>query len=137
MRTNCGVFMGVAVACGLTVTTAAQTTAAKPPAPATQKVPIVAVTGCLKQQGPTDWVLASATEPEASTAGATPATDGAAPVPVLGKRQFKLIGVAEYNLASMKDHTVVIKALHVKAAPMDRLNLTSVQSIGASCGGGR
>lgn len=132
MRASVGVLMSVGVLCGLSGAVAAQT-AAKPADPAGQKVPIVAVTGCLKQQGP-DWILASATEPEASAAGATPAKDGAAPK--LGKRQFKLIGITEYNLPAMKDHTVVVKALHVKATPMDRLNLTSVQSVAASCSGG-
>jgi hypothetical protein len=132
MRTSVGVLAGMGIMCGLTAALGAQT-AAKPTDPATQKVPIVAVTGCLKQQG-ADWVLASASEPATSTAGATPAKEGEAPK--LGKRQFKLIGVTEYNLAAMKDHTVVIKALHVKATPMDRLNLTSVQSVATSCSGG-
>ncbi len=105
-----------------------------PAASSEQKVPIVAVTGCLKQEGADGWMLTSATDPEPSIANATPKT--AAPAtPVLGKNQFKLIGVSEYNLAGVKDHTVVVKALHIKATPVDRLNLTSVVSVSSSCGG--
>lgn len=129
MRKSVVVVTGAGVAVwGLTAALAAQ--APKPAAP-TEKVAIVSVTGCLKQQG-TDWMLSSASEPEASVANATVKKD--APPPALGKRQFKLIGVTEYNLASMKDHTVTVKALHVKATPTDRLNLTSVLSVSATCG---
>jgi hypothetical protein len=129
MRTSVGVLAGMGIMCGLTAALGAQT-AAKPTDPATQKVPIVAVTGCLKQQG-ADWVLASASEPATSTAGATPAKEGEAPK--LGKRQFKLIGVTEYNLAAMKDHTVVIKALHDVATDCTDVRFSRSIGVALTC----
>lgn len=97
---------------------------------AAEQVPIVAVTGCLAQQG-SDWLLTRASEPAESSANGEAKKEAAAP---LGKRQFKLIGVGEYNLAAMKGKAVSVKALHVKGTPMDRLNLTSVQALDTACG---
>lgn len=99
------------------------------------KVAIVSVTGCIKQDGADGWMLTNATEPEPSIANATPKKDAAPPA--LGKNQFKLIGVSEYNLPGVKDHTVTVKALHIKATPVDRLNLTSVVSVSDYCGGAK
>jgi len=44
-----------------------------------------------------------------------------------------LIGVSEFNLPQHKDHAVIVKGLHIKAQPTDRLNMTSVTTIGTSC----
>jgi hypothetical protein len=96
------------------------------------KVDIVSVTGCLKEPTPNNWVIASATDPVASSANAPPAKE-VPPAPPAGKNEFKLIGVSEFNLPAHKDHTVVVKGLFIKAIPVSRLNMTSVTTIAPSC----
>jgi hypothetical protein len=89
------------------------------------KVDIVKVSGCLRLQGPDNWMLVAATEPEVSSANAPPRSE-LPKEPPAGKNQFKLIGVSEFNLPQFKDHTVLVKALYIKAQPVSRLNITSV-----------
>ena len=97
-----------------------------------QKVDIVSVTGCLRETQPGTWMLVNATDPAPSIANAPPTNDIPATAPV-GKNQFRLIGVSEFNLPQHKDHAVIVKGLHIKAPPADRLNITSVTSIAPSC----
>lgn len=95
------------------------------------KVPIVAVAGCLEQQGET-WMLTRASEPEPSIANGPPAGQpykGA----TSGTRTFRLIGVSEFDLPSHKGQTVLVKALFIKADPVSRLNVTSVTTIAPAC----
>jgi hypothetical protein len=96
------------------------------------KVTIVAVSGCLTERTPNRWTLTNATEPTPSTANAPPAK---APLegPATGKNEFALVGVSEFNLPSHKGHTVLVKALLIKAAPLSRLNVTSVTHVAPSC----
>jgi hypothetical protein len=96
------------------------------------KVEIVSVTGCLREAAPGTWTLTSATDPVPSTANAPPAKDIPS-APPAGKNEFRLIGVSEFNVAAHKGHTVIIKGLHIKAAPVSRLNMTSVTMVTASC----
>ena len=96
------------------------------------KVAIVSVTGCLKEAAPDSWTLTAATEPVPSSANAPPAKEIPA-APPAGKNAFKLIGVSEFNLPAHRDHTVVIKGLFIKAAPLNRLNMTSVTMVSRSC----
>ena len=97
----------------------------------TDKVPIVAVAGCLDQQGD-KWMLTSATEPEPSVANG-PSAGQPYKGPTSGKNAFHLIGVSEYDLPSHKGHTVLIKALYIKAEPVSRLNITSVTMLSPTC----
>jgi hypothetical protein len=114
------------------ITTASATMVAAVAAQAAaDKVPIVAVAGCLEQQGD-KWMLTSATEPEPSVANGPPAGQPYKG-PTSGKNAFHLIGVSEYDLPSHKGHTVLIKALFIKAEPVGRLNITSVTMLSATC----
>ena len=97
-----------------------------------RKVDIVSVTGCLREQGANNWVVVAATDPVISNANAPLKTD----IPttaVTGKNQFKLIGVGEFNLPNYRNQTVVIKGLYIKAAPVDRLNITSITAAVTFC----
>ncbi|MGE0464661.1 MAG: hypothetical protein AB7Q16_25115 [Vicinamibacterales bacterium] len=96
-----------------------------------EKVPIVAVAGCLAQQDDR-WLLTSATDPEPSIANAPPAGQPYKG-PTSGKNTFHLIGVSEFDLPSLKGHTVLVKALFIKAEPVSRLNITSVTMIAETC----
>jgi hypothetical protein len=97
-----------------------------------QKVDIVSVTGCLKEAAPNDWRVVNATDPVPSNANTPPAKDLPA-TPPSGRNEFRLIGVNEFNLPQHKDHAVIVKGLYIKAAPLSRLNITSVTTIAPSC----
>lgn len=96
-----------------------------------EKVPIMAVAGCLAEQGG-EWMLTSATDPEPSIANGPPAGQPYKG-PTSGKNQFKLIGVSEFDLPSHKGHTVLVKGLYIKAEPVSRLNVTSVTMVSTTC----
>lgn len=95
------------------------------------KVPIVAVAGCVTEQG-SDWMLTAATDPEPSIANAPPAGQPYKG-PTSGKNTFRMIGVSEFDLPSHKGHTVLVKALFIKAEPVSRLNVTSVTMLATTC----
>jgi hypothetical protein len=101
-------------------------------APAPDKVPIVAVAGCLAEQPAGTWLLTSATDPVPSIANAPPTGQPYAG-PTTGKGRFQLIGTSEFDLPTHKGHTVLIKGLYVRATPMSRLNLTSVTMLATTC----
>ncbi len=114
----------------LVAVVAATAVSAQTPGP--RKVDIVSVTGCLREQGANNWMLIAATDPLPSTANAAQASEVPA-VPPDGRNQFKLIGVGEFDLPSFRNQTVVVKGLHIKATPVDRLNITSVVKASSSC----
>jgi hypothetical protein len=100
------------------------------------KVDIVSVSGCLKETTPNTWTLVNATDPVPSSANAPPAKEIPATPPV-GRNQFRLIGVTEFNLPAHRDHAVTVKGLYIKASPMSRLNITSVTSLAPTCPAGK
>jgi hypothetical protein len=100
------------------------------------KVDIVSVTGCLREASADTWMLVNATDPVTSSANAPEKKDIPATAPV-GRNQFRLIGVSEFNLPAFKDRAVIVKGLHIKAQPVSRLNITSVTMISASCPAGK
>jgi hypothetical protein len=101
------------------------------------KVDIVSVAGCLKETAPNTWTVVNATDPVPSSANAPSAKETPSTPPV-GKNQFRLIGVSEFNLPAHRDHAVIVKGLYIKASPMSRLNMTSVTSLAPTCpAGGR
>ena len=106
--------------------------AAAQAAPASQKIEIVSVTGCLKEATPNTWTLTRATDPRPSSANA-PAAKEIQAMPPEGKNAFRLIGVSQFNLPAHRDHTVIIKGLFIKATPMSRVNMTSVTMVSSSC----
>lgn len=111
---------------------AASNGAARAQAPApVQKVPVVAVTGCLVEQG-TNWMLTGATEPVPSIANGPPAGE-AIKGPTAGTASYRLIGVSEFNLPAHEGHTVLVKGLLVKALPVSRVNVTSVTMVSSAC----
>ena len=101
-------------------------------APATNKVEIVSVTGCLREQGAGSWMLVAATDPVPSVANQAPAAE-LPKTPPAGKNRFRLLGVGEFNLSQHRDHTMVIRGLLIKASPVSRINMTSSAEAVASC----
>lgn len=98
----------------------------------TEKVPIVAVAGCLAEQADKTWMLTGATDPVPSIANAPPANQPYTG-PTSGKNSFRLIGVSEFDLPTHKGHTVLVKGLFIKAEPVSRVNITSVTMLSATC----
>ncbi len=101
-------------------------------APAVDKVPVVAVAGCVAEQAAGTWQLTNATEPVPSIANA-PTASQPYKGPMNGKATFQLIGVSEFDLPSHKGHTVLVKGLFIKAAPIGRVNVTSVTMLATTC----
>jgi len=101
--------------------------------PSAKKIDIVSVTGCLREQG-TNWMLVAATEPVPSIANQAQGKEIPA-TPPAGKNTFRLIGTSEFNLPTMKDHTVVIRGLFIKDK-VSRINVTSAVEAVASCAPG-
>lgn len=111
---------------------AATTGAVRAQAPApVQKVPIVAVTGCLTEQG-ASWSLTNATDPVPSIANGPPAGE-AIKGPTSGTASYRLIGVSEFDLPAHKGHTVLVKGLLTTAKPVSRVNVTSVTMVSPAC----
>ena len=96
------------------------------------KADLVMVAGCLREQPAGGWRVVNATEPKPSNAVAPPPGELPA-TPVVGTKQFQLIGVSVFDLPRYKDHTVVLKGLLIAANPVSRLNITSVTSVAPSC----
>ena len=101
-------------------------------AAAPKKVEIVSVTGCLREQGANNWMVVAATEPAPSVANQAPAEE-IPKTPPDGKNAFKLIGVGEFGLPTLRDRTVVVRGLFIKAAPASRINMTSIVEAVATC----
>ena len=100
--------------------------------PPPAKAEVVLVAGCLREQAAGEWRVVNATDPKPSNANAPAAADVPA-LPVVGKNQFHLIGVAIFDLPSHKDRTVVLKGLLIPAKPVSRLNITSVVTVAPTC----
>jgi hypothetical protein len=100
-------------------------------APATKKVEIVSVTGCLREPSANTWMLVAATDPVPSVANQAQGDD-IPKAPPAGKNSFRLIGISEFNLPQMRDHTVVIRGLFIKDK-VSRINVTSAVAAAAAC----
>jgi hypothetical protein len=95
------------------------------------KVPVVAVVGCLSQDG-ANWRLTTATDPVPSIANGPPAGE-AIKGPTTGKNEYRLIGTSEFDLPAHIGHTMLVKGLFVKADPVSRVNVTSVTMVSNAC----
>lgn len=99
--------------------------------PAAKRVSVVAVIGCVTDQGGT-WALTAATDPVPSIANGPPSGE-AIKGPTSGKNEYRLLGVSEFDLPSHKGHTLLVKGLFIKAAPVSRVNVTSVTMVSTAC----
>ena len=126
MRIVCGGLLGALMTTGVGLL--AQT------APA--KADLVMVAGCLKEQPAGTWRVVNALDPKPSNAVAPPAAELPA-MPVVGTKQFQLIGVSIFDLPSYRDKTVVVKGLLIPASPVNRLNITSIATVAPTCAPGK
>jgi len=99
-------------------------------------MPIVEAVGCLAEGQSRTWTLTNASEPaRAARAGfSRPEEVKAAEGRGLGSKQFRLIGMTEMNPGPHRGHKVLIKGLLIKDAGGDRINVTSLKTVGDQCG---
>jgi hypothetical protein len=115
------------------LTAAAPALMAQGPVQKIEKIEPVAVVGCLKESAPGTWTLVDASEPQPSSAHA-PSEKELAALPRSGKRQFEIVGAtAVFNLPAHRDQSVVVKGLPLKGPKVERLNITSVTAVAATC----
>jgi len=97
-------------------------------------LPVVGVTGCLAQNPAAEWMLTDAGAPYLSK---TQATSAAALRSVgnrpLGDGRYHLLGVSVFNPAAHRGQEVAVKGVLIKNAAENRLNVTSLQTIAATC----
>lgn len=101
-----------------------------------QAVPIVEAVGCLVERPAKTWTLTNAAEPvKAGRAGfSRPEDVKAAEGRGLGSQQITLIGMLEMNPGPHRGHKVLVKGLLIKDAGGQRINVTSLKTVGDLCG---
>lgn len=106
------------------------------PPQGTEAVPIVETVGCLAEGPNRTWTLTNAAEPAKSgRAGfSRPEDVKAAEGRGLGTQQWALIGMGEMNPSAHRGHKVLVKGLLIKDAAGQRLNVTSLKTVGDTCG---
>jgi hypothetical protein len=106
------------------------------PPQGTQAIPIVEKVGCLVDGSNNSWTLNNASEPAiAGRAGfSRPEEVKAAEGRGLGSQQIRLIGLLEMHPEQHKGHKVLVKGLLIKDASGQRVNVTSLTTVGDVCG---
>jgi hypothetical protein len=95
---------------------------------------IVEVVGCLEQSSSKTWILTNANDPRVSETQATSAMElKAAAARPLGNQQNQLVGVNVFGPSSRKGQKVAVKGVLIKEANERRLNITSLQTVDATC----
>jgi hypothetical protein len=100
-----------------------------------EAIPIVETVGCLAEGPPRTWTLTNAAEPaNAGRAGfSRPEEAKAAEGRGLGSGRWPLIGMAEMNPGPHRGHKVLVKGLLIKDAKGQRINVTSLKTVGDTC----
>jgi hypothetical protein len=106
------------------------------PPQGSQALPIVEAVGCLADGPNNSWTLNNASEPaKAGRAGfSRPEEVKAAEGRGLGSQQIRLIGLLEMHPEQHKGHKVLVKGLLIKDASGQRVNVTSLTTVGDLCG---
>jgi hypothetical protein len=97
---------------------------------------VVQVVGCLTQAPDNTWMLTHTSEPVLTRDRPSTADElKAASTRPLGTGTFRLVSVTPYKPESLKGRKVEAKGLMYRAPDKNRLNLNSLQQLGAGCGG--
>jgi mono/diheme cytochrome c family protein len=95
---------------------------------------VVEVVGCLKQSHSSTWMLTRAGDPIVSASRSTSSVElKAAAGKPLGNQQYQLLGVSVFNPSTSKTEKVAVKGVLLKDSGTTRLNVTSLQTVGAGC----
>jgi mono/diheme cytochrome c family protein len=96
---------------------------------------LVQVVGCLTQGANNAWALTSTSDPALTRdEEATAAALKAAETKALGAQTFQLVSVVPFKPDAHKGHKMEARGLLYRDQTDARLNLTSLQMLGASCG---
>lgn len=97
---------------------------------------LVAAIGCLTQSADKRWILTNATEPVATKEETpTPSLLKASDSKPLGSRTFDLVSVSpSFKPESHRSHKVEVRGLLYRGPSYVELNLTSLDSVAATCG---
>ncbi len=89
--------------------------------------------GCLEGDGK-NWILTHASEPVISATQATTSAElkKAASRP-LGNARYKLLGLGVFRPANHREEKVAVKGILIRDGDKIRVNVTSLQEIGAKC----
>jgi hypothetical protein len=98
---------------------------------------IIRVVGCLNSAGNNAWTLIKAGKPAPVRAriveGTTPEELRGSTAQPLGTQTFPLLSVAPTS-ASYEGHKVQVKGVLTRQRDVDRINVMSLESVGATCG---
>lgn len=103
-----------------------------------QQAQVVAVVGCLAQEGG-GWQLTSATEPISAPAPGGGQSSVGVTVEIankqpLGKGRYRLIGVLEeFGIPAHKGHKMLVKGLLIVEGAEKRINVTSATMAAVAC----
>ena len=111
---------------------AVSTTGPEVPGKGTPRV--VKTVGCLSQDHSRKWLLTRAAETVATDSQATSTVEvkGAAAIP-LGTQALELLGVDVFNPHDHEGRKVAVKGVLIPAAGNSRVNVTSLQTLAATC----
>ena len=98
-------------------------------------IPIVETVGCLAEGPNRAWTLTNAVEPARAARGgfSRPEEVKAAEGRGLGSQQWRLIGMTEMNPGPHRGRKVLVKGLLIKDAAGQRINVTSLKTVGEAC----
>lgn len=106
----------------------------EPAKPEQSALDIAEVVGCLEQGPSGTWLLSHASEPTVSKTQPTSsvALEAAAAKPP-GTQQYQLLGVGVFSPVGRKGQKVAVKGVLLKDGKASRLNVTSLQTVAATC----
>jgi hypothetical protein len=95
---------------------------------------MVELVGCLSQGPNNSWRLTNTSEPvQTKDQPPTPEELKQAGSQALGSDSFQLISVVPFKPDSNNGHKMAAKGLLYRAAAENRLDVTSLQTVGSSC----
>jgi len=95
---------------------------------------VAEIGGCLETGPAGTWMLSKATDPVVSGVQATSsAALKAAGARALGNGHYRLLGASVFNPESHQGQRVVVKGVLVPNGNESRLNVTSLQTVAATC----
>jgi mono/diheme cytochrome c family protein len=90
--------------------------------------------GCLEASGDGKWVLSRGSEPVASgTQGTSSVELKQAEARRLGDKRYQLLGAGVFGPSSHQGEKVAVKGILIPSANSIRINVTSLQKLGARC----
>ena len=95
---------------------------------------LVKTVGCLSQDRSRKWLLTRAGDPVETNSQATSSAElKSAATSALGVHTLELLGVGVFNPRDREGRKVAVKGVLIPAATTGRINVTSLQTLAASC----